>query len=312
LFQLGVATGKQVDANRRFIGSIIRIITANDINYITQKKLLILSISIDKDYSISIMIRYERMLLIILLFAIFTLQAQVQPDSIISHEDGTVIAYVYERNQSLQYDEFRFFNSKGFYCLSLYREIGNEYFYYLGSKSVNTDEDLVFLADTFEIGFLNHFLKNSGNNFNTKFENTVHYYYSSKDYRNDSRLKAYIDSITEKYNISIPKPNKGEKDAIILPTPTIRYRDLIWFKYVLLDKVRINKRLKNKLNSRIDFAIYTDPGGRILNIERLSFLRSRRNKKIDKNIANLIGEQISPGPARGDIKFKGAFFIEID
>lgn len=247
---------------------------------------------------------------------------QVQPDSTILSKDGVIIAQVFNSSKITNAKDFRFYNSQGFFCISLRYE-GNRFFTYhkqqINTPSLNrvdTDLDLVFHADTFEIGFINRIIRDKGETFESKFQNTITHYYNAHNYKEDRILSQYIDSIAIAHNLNVPFEsieNSNLEQAIQMHNrvPVVDSQDILIFKSIILKDLILHKRFAMKNNQLLFFSIETDQGGQILSIQRLFKTNIRTDKKIDKNINNLIGFKLQSN-ARGGQKLKGGFYIGLN
>lgn len=270
-------------------------------------------------------------LIILVFFIKQPLLSQIIPDSVVLSKEGIIIAQIFKdsiwclpEKHYTDYYEYRFYDAQGFYCISLRKSDGKfsriHESYLNSEKGVNLEKDLIFKADTFAIGFINKMKSYLEVDLISKFENTVNYYYHSRDYRRDSLLAAYIDSIIIKNNLLINdtlRYEEGDEQEVFFiiagpPTPTFDENFISYFNKEVIKDIYLTKRQRRRINRQLDFYIEADRTGTITELRRLTDVNKRINKKIDNNIEAIGVRRIRPGPARGrGYNLKAAFFIEI-
>ncbi|MDN5211512.1 hypothetical protein QQ020_05605 [Fulvivirgaceae bacterium BMA12] len=253
----------------------------------------------------------------------------MNPDSIIFDDDNLISLIIWPYKEGKK--EYRFYNIQGFYAISLFRNPDGKFddpiYLTYDDNWVNIDKDPVFLADTFQTGFVNKMLsyQKKGNSWLTSYKKTKEYYYSPKG--GDSVV--FYQDFLGKYWESFKKLETVEivnEDTVAIEyedppaylsiphTPEIRENisNKILEKLIYQDNVYFSSEEKFRNNNKLIFAIKADKcDGSISRLELLSEVGEENKKKIYKNLGSL-PRILNPCRSRGKkSKLQSAFYIDM-
>ncbi len=229
--------------------------------------------------------------------------------------------------------EIRFYNKDGFVCLIAFLDKNDELIRlkngYLLTKSwecTDHNKDPVFISDTYPINFVNRFNSFKGATIKDAFQATIGFYYERRDFIEVPHIREFLrqnDSIWLQSELDYLKhqDEADDEDEVIMHFPKAcgaprlyeyHYKKL---KKQLLKKVSFSNKQLKRMHHQLLVSIKVYKNGNILDIELVTKLNRRQQKKIEKNVNQIIKtfELLYPGSARcQSFSIKGALRFDIE
>ncbi|WP_109831517.1 hypothetical protein [Reichenbachiella versicolor] len=251
-------------------------------------------------------------------------QVSSDADSIIYSNDNRVLAQIFDevKTDSSKVSEYRFYNQNGFFCLSLRYDNGD---FYRFDDNVDLNRDIIFLADTFETGFINRID-------NTDIESPVEALYRVLNtYYNphelDSTILRYLDFLTQHFDSNIFDSDEKQEHLALYNSDTTAYEpweETFNLTYHFPDLRRLYAQLhrlcitdlsgsdKKKNNDKIYFRLVTEKGGKIQELVCLSDLRPKNRASLYEELEQLKKTRLYPTRARGYAgQLKAIFYVDL-